>query len=61
MQKEEITQKEKDFQRTLEEKREKLRQLRFSLPSGKVKNTSEIRKIKKEIARIMTKISQQKK
>jgi ribosomal protein L29 len=33
--------------------RGKLKQLRFDLAAGKVKNVREIRKIKKEIARIL--------
>ena len=45
---------EKELQRLLQEDREKLRQLRFDLSAGKVKNVREIRKIKKDIARIMT-------
>lgn len=38
----------------LEEDREKLRQFRFDLAAGKVKDVREIRQTKKEIARIMT-------
>ncbi|OQX00933.1 50S ribosomal protein L29 [Candidatus Parcubacteria bacterium A4] len=38
----------------LKDDREKLRQMRFDLVAGKVKNVREIRKIKKEIARILT-------
>ncbi len=38
----------------LEEKKERLRQLRFDLVSGKVKNVKEIREVKKDIARILT-------
>jgi len=34
--------------------REKLRSLRFDLQAGKVKNVKEVRKTKKEIARILT-------
>jgi large subunit ribosomal protein L29 len=34
--------------------RGKLKQLRFDLAAGKVKNVREMRKIKKEIARILT-------
>lgn len=50
-----ITEKpEEELQKLLEEKREKLRQLRFSLAGGKIKNISEIRKTRKEIARILT-------
>ena len=44
----------KDLQRLLEENQEKLRQLRFDLSAGKVKNVREIRSIKKDIARILT-------
>ncbi|HJN62019.1 MAG TPA: 50S ribosomal protein L29 [Candidatus Parcubacteria bacterium] len=43
-----------ELQRTLAEKRERLRALRFNLASGKVKNVKEVRKIKKDIARILT-------
>jgi len=44
----------KELQKTLKESREKLRQLRFDLAAGKVKNIREIRTIKKDIARILT-------
>jgi large subunit ribosomal protein L29 len=51
----ELRQKPKnELQRLLQEDREKLRQLRFDLSAGKVKNVREIRKIKKDIARILT-------
>jgi len=51
----EIKQKsQNELRRILAEKHEKLRQLRFDLASGKVKNVREIRQIKKDIARIMT-------
>lgn len=43
-----------ELNRLLIENRERLRQLRFDLASGKVKNVREIRKIKKDIARILT-------
>jgi ribosomal protein L29 len=43
-----------ELQRNLSEKRERLRQLRFDLASGKVKNVREIREIKRDIASIMT-------
>lgn len=43
-----------ELQKTLAQKREKLRQLRFNLISGKVKNVREIRGIRKEVARIIT-------
>lgn len=51
----EIKQKsQNELHRILAEKQEKLRQLRFDLASGKVKNVREIRQIKKDIARILT-------
>lgn len=55
----EIKQKpKKELRRILHESQEKLRQLRFDLSAGKVKNVREIRKIKKDIARILTIICQ---
>ncbi len=45
---------ESELQKILQESREKLRQLRFDLVAGKVKNVREIRHLKKEIARILT-------
>ena len=45
---------EKELHKILDESREKLRQLNFDLASGKVKNVREIRKIKREIARMLT-------
>lgn len=50
----------KELERMLEAEREKLRQLRFDLASGKVKNVSEIRKIKKDIARILSQLNSDK-
>ncbi len=51
----ELRQKSKtELQKTLEDLREKLRQLRCDLASGKVKNVREIRMTKKDIARILT-------
>lgn len=51
----ELKQKSKEeLQKTLEDDREKLRQLRFDLSAGKVKNVRDIRNVKKEIARILT-------
>ena len=51
----EIKQKsQKELQKLLQDSREKLRQLRFDLVAGKVKNVREIRMIKKDIARILT-------
>jgi large subunit ribosomal protein L29 len=45
---------EKELQKLLQEKRDRLRQLRFELSQGKVKNIKEIRGTKKEIARMLT-------
>jgi large subunit ribosomal protein L29 len=45
---------ETELKNLLRDDREKLRQLRFDLASGKVKNVREIRKIKKDVARILT-------
>jgi large subunit ribosomal protein L29 len=45
---------ESELQKILKEKREKLRELRFTLATGKLKNPSEIKEIKKDIARILT-------
>ena len=54
----ELRQKSKEeLQKILKDDREKLRQLRFDLAAGKVKNVREVRKIKKDIARILTLIT----
>jgi large subunit ribosomal protein L29 len=51
----ELRQKSKEeLQRILEDNQKKLRQLRFDLVAGKVKNVRANRMIKKEIARILT-------
>jgi len=50
----------KELQRLLQNNQDKLRQLRFDLTSGKVKNVREIRQIKKDIARILTILCQKK-
>lgn len=51
----ELQQKSKsELQKLLQDNRGKLRQLRFDLSAGKVKNVREVRRIKKEIARILT-------
>jgi len=47
-----------ELEKELKDNREKLRQMRFDLAAGKVKNVREIRRIKKEIARIMTILKQ---
>jgi len=43
-----------ELRQMVKERREILRSLRFDLASGKVKNSKEISKIKKEIAQILT-------
>jgi len=51
----ELRQKPKnEIQKILQDDREKLRQLRFDLAQGRVKNVREIRHLKKEIAQILT-------
>lgn len=45
---------EKELKRMLLEKRERLRNLSFDSAQGKLRNTSQIGKIKKDIARILT-------
>ena len=45
---------EPELRKLLQDNREKLRQFRFDLVSGKIKNVREIRKTKKDIARILT-------
>lgn len=47
-----------ELEKTLQANREKLRQLNFDLASGKVKNVREVRKVKKDIARILTLLCQ---
>ena len=49
-----------DLLRMIGESNEKLRQLRFDLAAGKVKNVSELRKIKKNVARMHTFIKETK-
>ena len=43
-----------ELDRELQESRKKLQQLNFDLAAGKLKNVREIRKLKKNIARILT-------
>ncbi|MDO8551320.1 MAG: 50S ribosomal protein L29 [bacterium] len=51
----ELKQKSKEeLTKLLQDSREKVRQLKFDLASGKVKNVREIRQIKKDIARMLT-------
>jgi large subunit ribosomal protein L29 len=55
----ELRQKSKpELQKLLQDNRDRLRQLHFDLAAGKVKNVREIRRIKKEIARILTILKQ---
>jgi large subunit ribosomal protein L29 len=55
----ELQQKSKsELQKILADSREKLRQLRFNLAAGKVKNVREVRKIKKDIAKVLTLLKQ---
>jgi len=43
-----------EVRKSLRQKRERLRELRFGLSAGKVKNVREIRAVRKDIARILT-------
>ena len=55
----ELRQKSKaELEKMLQDSQERLRQLRFDLAAGKIKNVREIRKIKKEIARMLTLLKQ---
>ncbi len=47
-----------ELEKILRESREKLRQLRFDLSSGKVKNVREIRQLRREIAQVLTLLNQ---
>lgn len=50
-----LRQKSKEeLEKLLKDSQERLRQLRFDLAAGKVKNVREIRMTKKDIARILT-------
>ncbi len=48
------TKTESELKKFLQDNRERIRQLRFDLASGKVKNIREIRKVKKIIAQVLT-------
>ncbi|MCR4328303.1 MAG: 50S ribosomal protein L29 [Patescibacteria group bacterium] len=50
-----------ELEKLVREAREKLRKLRFDLAAGKVKNVSEIRIVRKGIARMLTYIYADKK
>ena len=45
---------DKELKRTLINLRDKLRELRFNLTGGKVKNIKEVHQTKKDIARVLT-------
>ncbi|MCK4781980.1 50S ribosomal protein L29 [Candidatus Parcubacteria bacterium] len=45
---------QKELQKLLMDNQEELRQMRFDLASGKIKNVREIRQVRKDIARILT-------
>ena len=54
----ELNQKPKEeLNKMVQEEREKLRNLRFDLASGKVKNVRQIRQLRKNIAQILTILS----
>ncbi len=50
----------KELNKLLLDSRERLRVLRFDLASGRVKNVKELGKLKKDIARILTILKQDK-
>lgn len=54
------TKQKEDLEKIIGELKEKLRQLRFDLAAGKIKNVRELRKIKKQIAIVSTLLNQRK-
>jgi len=44
----------KELSKLLAENREKMRQMKFELSGGKIKNVREIRRMRRDIARILT-------
>jgi len=48
----------KELKRLLTEKKNALRQMRFDLTGGKVKNVREIRETRRDVARLMTMLKQ---
>jgi large subunit ribosomal protein L29 len=55
----ELRQKSKsELEKILADNRERLRQLRFDLAAGKIKNVREIHLFKKDIARLLTLLKQ---
>ncbi|MCD4693918.1 50S ribosomal protein L29 [bacterium] len=51
---------EKDLQEILLKNREKLRELRFKVSHGQLKNVREIREIRKDISNILTALNKKK-
>ena len=51
----------KELQDTLVKLRDKLRELRFNLAGGKVKNIKEVHQTKKDIARILSLLNEKRK
>ncbi|MDP6704451.1 MAG: 50S ribosomal protein L29 [archaeon] len=47
-----------DLSKQLQQNREKVRQMRFDIASGKQKNSDQLGKAKRDIARILTKMKQ---
>lgn len=59
MKKVEVQKKSKsDLKKLLANRRERLRFLRFNLAIGKIKNVREVREVKKDIARMLTKLKE---
>jgi len=52
---------EAELLKSVSDKKESLRSLRFDLAAGKIKNVKEIKNTKKEIARIFTILKKQEK
>jgi large subunit ribosomal protein L29 len=50
----------KEMNRLLLEKRDRLRELRFDLASGRIKNVREMRQLRRDIARILTLLKEEK-
>lgn len=50
-----------DLEKTLQELRESLRRFRFSAAQSKIKNVKSGRELRRDVARILTRISQLKK
>jgi ribosomal protein L29 len=50
------TKNQADLEKQVNEKREAMRVLRFGVSGGKVKNTKELKNVRKEIARLKTEL-----